>query len=135
MRQFLTVLFVILTWGLAQPVAAQQDPIRQTIQSQFDAIAADDYARAFSYASPNIKGIFGTPENFKKMVRQGYPMVAQHRSLTMLELRSVAGNLWQRIKIIDQAGNSHLLDYMMIKTPDGWQINAVQLLPSNDLAA
>lgn len=127
-------LFVFLTliWA-AVPVFAQQDPIRQTIQSQLDAIAADDYAAAFDFASPNIKGIFGDAANFEKMVRQGYPMVAEHRSVTMMELRSVAGNLWQRVQIIDQSGRAHLLDYMMVKTDDGWQINAVQLLPNTDL--
>ena len=127
-------IFLILIWG-ALPVFAQEDPIRQTIQSQLDAIAADDYAAAFDLASPNIKGIFGDALNFEAMVRQGYPMVAEHRSVTMMQLRTVAGNLWQRVQIIDQSGRAHLLDYMMVKTDQGWQINAVQLLPSNDLTA
>jgi Domain of unknown function (DUF4864) len=104
--------------------------IEGTIQSQIDAFLADDFATAFSFASPNIKGIFGTPENFGAMVTQGYPMVHRPRSVEMLELREVAGNLWQRVMVTDQAGASHLLDYMMVETPDGWQINAVQLLPA-----
>jgi hypothetical protein len=104
--------------------------IEGTIQSQIDAFVADDFATAFSFASPNIKGIFGTPENFGAMVTQGYPMVHRPRAVEMLELREVAGNLWQRVMVTDQAGASHLLDYMMVETPDGWQINAVQLLPS-----
>lgn len=104
--------------------------IEGTIQSQLDAFVADDFATAFSFASPNIKGIFGTPENFGAMVTQGYPMVHRPRDVQMQELREVAGNLWQRVTIIDQAGATHVLDYMMIETPDGWQINAVQLLPA-----
>ncbi|MFU8883362.1 MAG: DUF4864 domain-containing protein, partial [Rhodobacterales bacterium] len=28
----------------------------------------------------------------------------------------------------DGAGRIHMLDYQMIQTPEGWQINAVQLL-------
>lgn len=129
-------LFVFLTliWA-AMPVLAQQDPIRQTIQAQLDAIAADDYGAAFGFASPNIKGIFGDAANFEAMVRQAYPMVAEHKSVTMLELRTVAGNLWQRVQIVDQSGRAHLLDYMMVETDQGWQINAVQLLPNSDLAA
>jgi Domain of unknown function (DUF4864) len=104
--------------------------IEGTIQSQIDAFLADDFATAFSFASPNIKGIFGTAENFGAMVTQGYPMVHRPRSVEMLELREVAGNLWQRVLVTDQAGTSHMLDYMMVETPDGWQINAVQLLPA-----
>jgi hypothetical protein len=53
----------------------------------------------------------------------------------MLELRTVAGNLWQRVMITDVEGRTHLLDYMMVETPEGWQINAVQLLPSPDVGA
>jgi hypothetical protein len=127
-------LFGLLTAAfLALPALAQEEPIQKTIQSQLDAFQADDFARAFTFASPNIKGIFGTAENFGAMVKNGYPMVHRPAEVQMGELREVAGNLWQRVKIIDQAGRGHLLDYMMIETPEGWQINAVQLLPAPDI--
>jgi hypothetical protein len=118
---------------MSAPVLADEPrnpAIEGTIQSQIDAFLADDFATAFSFASPNIKGIFGTAENFGAMVTQGYPMVHRPRSVEMLELREVAGNLWQRVLVTDQSGTSHMLDYMMVETPDGWQINAVQLLPA-----
>jgi hypothetical protein len=104
--------------------------IEGTIQNQLNAFRADDFATAFTFASPTIKGIFGTPENFGAMVTQGFPMVHRPGNVQMLELREVAGNLWQRVLITDAAGASHVLDYMMIETPDGWQINAVQILPA-----
>jgi hypothetical protein len=118
---------------LALPAMAQEGPIRETIQSQIDAFLADDFARAFSFASPNIKGIFGTPENFGAMVKQGYPMVYRPADVQMQELREVAGNLWQRVRVVDQAGAAWFLDYMMVETAEGWQINAVQLLPAPDV--
>jgi hypothetical protein len=121
--------------GLALPAAAQEEPIRNTIQSQIDAFQADDFARAFTFASPTIKQMFGTPENFGAMVKQGYPMVYRPSSVEMQDLREIAGNLWQRVRIIDQAGAGWYLDYMMVETPDGWQINAVQLLPAPDVGA
>ena len=55
--------------------------------------------------------------------------------IRLLELREVAGNLWQRVLVTDAAGRSHLLDYQMIETDSGWQINAVQLLPAPDVSA
>lgn len=122
-----------LVLALSLPAAAQEEPIRQTIQDQMDALQADDFARAFSFASPNIKGIFGTPENFGAMVKNGYPMVYRPAEVEMLELREVAGNLWQRVRVVDQAGAAWYLDYMMIETDDGWQINAVQILPAPDI--
>jgi hypothetical protein len=125
----------VLTLLLALPAAAQEQPIQQSIQSQIDAFETDDFTRAFSFASPNIKAIFGTPENFGAMVTQGYPMVHRPSAVTMLELREVAGNLWQRVMITDQAGRIHMLDYMMVETPDGWQVNGVQLLRAPDVGA
>lgn len=129
-------LYAVLTAAcLALPAQAQEAPIQATIQSQLDAFLTDDYARAFTFASPMIKGMFGTSDNFGTMVQQGYPMVARHGAVQMLELRTVAGNLWQRVMITDTMGRTHLLDYMMIETAEGWQINAVQLLPAQDVGA
>lgn len=129
-------LYAVLTAAcLALPAQAQEAPIQTTIQSQLDAFMADDFVTAFSFASPMIKGMFGTSDNFGTMVQQGYPMVSRHGAVQMLELRTIAGNLWQRVMITDNSGRTHLLDYQMIETADGWQINAVQLLPAQDVGA
>ena len=128
--------YAVLTAAfLALPAHAQEAPIQLTIQSQLDAFMADDFARAFTFASPMIKGMFGTSDNFGTMVQQGYPMVSRHGAVQMLELRTVAGNLWQRVMITDTMGRTHLLDYQMVEAGDGWQINAVQLLPAQDVGA
>jgi hypothetical protein len=135
MRNGLGILLLVVCAFFAplRPALAQDAPIREVIQNQIDAFQADDFPRAFSFASPNIKGIFGTAENFGAMVKQGYPMVYRPAEVEMQELREIAGNLWQRVRITDQAGRGHFLDYMMIETPEGWQINAVQLLPAPDI--
>ncbi|MFN3825661.1 MAG: DUF4864 domain-containing protein [Pseudorhodobacter sp.] len=128
MRQIArAVAFILL---ISSPVAAQgtNPAITGTITGQIDALRADDFATAFSFASPTIKRLFGSAENFGAMVRQGYPMVHRPDTVRMLALREVAGAVWQRVMITDGAGRTHLLDYQMIETPEGWQINAVQLL-------
>lgn len=122
-----------LALGLALGAAAQEGPIRETIQRQIEAFRADDFARAFTFASPTIKRLFGSPENFGAMVMQGYPMVHRPAQVEMGELREVAGNLWQRVRIVDEQGRAWALDYMMVETPEGWQINAVQILPAPDV--
>lgn len=129
MRLFFASLF------LALPAAAQEAEVHTTIERQLQAFQADDFGQAFSFASPNIKSIFGTPENFGRMVTQGYPMVHRPGAVKMLDLREVAGALWQRVMITDAAGKTHLLDYQMVQTPEGWQINAVQLLQATGLGA
>lgn len=126
---FVTALF------LATAATAQEGPIRNTIQSQIDAFLADDFATAFSFASPTIKGLFGSADRFGRMVQQGYPMVHRPQTVRMLDLREVNGRLWQKVMITDQQGRTHVLDYQMIETPEGWQINGVQLLPDVGVGA
>jgi Domain of unknown function (DUF4864) len=119
----------------AFPAFAQEEPIQQTITSQFEALQADDFAAAFGLASPTIQGLFGTPENFGLMVQNGYPMVYRPSDVQMLDLREVAGALYQRVLVRDAEGRGFMLDYQMVETPDGWRINGVDLLPQPDVGA
>lgn len=136
MRQLLLSLVLLCLPVLsAQAQEARNPAIETVIQQQFDAFRAEDVGTAFSFASPNIKGMFGTPENFGRMVRDGYPMVWRPAEVQFLDLRRVAGNLWQRVMVTDQAGRTHLLDYQMVETGQGWQINGVQILPQAAVGA
>ncbi len=134
MKRFLAGMTLIHALGLG-PVQASEPDIQGVIANQVEAMRADDFASAFTYASPNIKGIFGTPERFGQMVRQGYPMVYRPKDIRFLDLRTVAGLLYQRVLVTDAEGRIHMLDYQMIETPDGWQINGVQLLKAGDVGA
>lgn len=140
MRHIIHSIAILLTtlWaGLAsaEETLAPEPGIEATIDGQIDAFLEDDFARAFTFASPNIQGMFGSSERFGQMVRQGYPMVWRPGDVQFLKLREVAGNLWQRVLIRDQAGGMHMLDYQMIETDDGWRINGVQLLQAPDVSA
>lgn len=126
MRRFLMMIGLLA--GLSGPAAAQNAAIESVIDNQIDAFLADDFARAFTFASPVIRDLFRTPENFGVMVRKGYPMVWRPADVRYLELREIGGSLWQTVQVTDADGNVHLLDYQMIPGEDGWKINAVQLL-------
>ncbi len=130
------IAFGLLTaLALVLPDVGKADPVQDTILNQIEAFRADDFATAFTFASPSIKSIFMSPENFGAMVKNGYPMVHRPGDVRMLEQRMVAGRLWQKVMITDQAGRTHVLDYQMIETPEGWQINGVQLLPEPGVGA
>lgn len=134
MRRFAFGLLTALCLALPME-AAKADPVQETILNQLEAFKADDFATAFTFASPSIKSIFMSAENFGRMVRNGYPMVHRPGSVRMLEQREISGSLWQKVMITDQSGRTHVLDYQMIQTPDGWQINGVQLLPEPGVGA
>lgn len=140
MRRFLlsAVLSAAACVAVSGAVRSEETPgsaIRGVIQSQIDAFRADDFARAFTFASPGIKRIFENPDRFGTMVREGYPMVWRPSAVEFGDLREIAGALWQRVIVTDAEGRVHVLDYQMVPAGDGWQINGVQLLRAPDVGA
>ncbi|SMO55947.1 DUF4864 domain-containing protein [Ruegeria faecimaris] len=133
MRRFM--LAVSISAGLASGAFAQNAEIEANIAGQIQAFMVDDFATAFTFASPTIQRLFGTPENFGVMVRRGYPMVWRPADVRFLELREISGALWQKVMITDGDGQIHILDYEMIPQEEGWKINGVQLLGNSDPAA
>ncbi len=138
MTRFIAVLMLSLLAAL--PLRGQESPeaqagIEGTIRGQIEAFEADDFARAFTFASPSIQRLFGTPENFGVMVRRGYPMVWRPGDVRFGELRDINGALWQKVIIQDEAGVTHVLDYRMIQQNGQWRISGVQILPQPEVAA
>lgn len=132
-RLSLCLAFALLLIAPPRAALAQEAEIQNTIRSQIDAFLADDFATAFTYASPNIRAVFGNPENFARMVTQGYPMVHRPQDVTMGEMHDEGGVLWQRVEVTDAQGKPHVLDYQMVNTPEGWKINAVDVLRAEGL--
>ncbi len=133
MSRIFARLALVLT--LALPLPALADPIQRVISDQITAFLADDFDTAFSFASPNIKRLFGSPDRFGQMVRDGYPMVHRPEEVTMLDQRPVDGRVMQRVMIRDMGGRVHMLAYQMIETEEGWQINGVQILRAPEVGA
>ncbi|MGB7318926.1 MAG: DUF4864 domain-containing protein [Planktotalea sp.] len=131
----LAVVATLLASGVAVADDAAKPAITNTIQSQLSALQKDDFEQAFTYASPMIKRMFGSPANFGAMVSQGYPMVHRPSDVRFLELREVAGALYQKVQVRDASGRIHFLDYQMIEIENGWKINGVQLLKTSELSA
>ncbi|WP_308917755.1 DUF4864 domain-containing protein [Jannaschia sp. LMIT008] len=128
------ILAALLT---AAPVAAAADEtaIRGVIDDQIAAFEADDFDGAFAYAAPNIRSLFGSPSNFGRMVRDGYPMVWRPGSVEYLGADD-RGRLWdQDVMITDDAGRLHRLRYSMVRTPDGWRIAGVRILAEPEVGA
>ncbi|AAV93775.1 DUF4864 domain-containing protein [Ruegeria pomeroyi] len=126
MRQLLFILACCV--GLVGPAQAQSDEIKAVIGNQIEAFLADDFATAFTFASPMIREIFRTPENFGSMVRNGYPMVWRPAEIRYLGLEEREGTLWQLVRVTDRQGLAHVLAYQMVNLESGWKINAVQVL-------
>jgi hypothetical protein len=124
---------LILAAALAPAAAFAQSgeagaAIREVISRQLDAFRADDLAGAF--ASPGIRGTFGDPSNFGRMVAQGYPMIRRPAGHRFGGLAPEGGRLRQRVLVTDAAGVTHAADYYMVRVEGSWRIDAVRLLPA-----
>jgi hypothetical protein len=127
------ILLIGLSAGLAsaQPASlsdADRTEIRSTIQHQEEAFARDDGAAAFGDASPMIREMFGTPEIFMDMVRQGYPMVYRPKLFDFAEVVIRDGRPTQKVRVIGPDGRRHTAWYPMMQLPDGtWRIDGCYL--------
>ena len=119
-----------------RPAAADQQAILGTIRAQLDAFQTDDGARAFSYATPQLRDLFGTPENFMAMVRGGYQPVYRPRSVEFLDARIVDGRTSQAVRFVGPDGSAVIAIYTMERQPDGsWRIAAVQLVRTDEVTS
>ncbi|MCF6445573.1 DUF4864 domain-containing protein [Nereida sp. MMG025] len=133
--RYLLVLLVAF-WG--SMASAQSDPtadIQSVIGGQLKAFQAQDVEKAWVYASPTIKMLFRDEQNFGVMVERGYPMVWNNADVRFLDLRTEDGRVWQKVRLTDRSGAVYFLDYQMIPTAQGWQINGVRVLDAPDVGA
>ena len=144
LRRFASLL---LLWAacLGAPLAAQTaeqelplaeaTAVRAVVQAQLDAFAADDAARAFSFAAPGIQAQFQTPDNFMSMVRASYPMVYRPASLAFLSPERAGELVVQKVHITDRNGARWMALYSLHRqqSPEG-RISSCIVLPVSALS-
>ena len=127
MRRFMGLVLALLAAAL--PVRADEpaDSIQAVIDSQLDALQANDLTAAFAHASPMIQSKFGTPEVFGRVVETGYPVIWRPASHEMLELIETATGRIQLVLFQDRAGRLFEAVYDMRQIDGVWRINGVYL--------
>jgi len=119
----------------ARVSAGDARAIRAVIRGQLDAFAHEDGAKAFSYASADIREQFGDAETFMEMVRSSYPVVYRPASVDFLPPTALAGEVLQQVRMADGAGRLWLARYHMEKQKDGaWRIAGCDLGPTGGTA-
>ena len=128
-----TVLAVVISICFSTSIfAGPKEDVQATLSLQLEAFLKDDFDTAFTFASPSIRSMFQTPQNFGQMVQRGYPMVWRPQKFNFLEHRQDPTGRTQDIQIIDQSGTAHYLRYFLIDTTKGWKISGVQFLDASD---
>ncbi|HEX6142413.1 MAG TPA: DUF4864 domain-containing protein [Geminicoccaceae bacterium] len=140
----ITMAVVIGAASLAGPALAEpastlssgdRASIRSVVEQQLAAFQADDGARAFGFASPDIQRMFQSPDRFMAMVRQGYRPVYRAREVQFLDLIDLGDQLAQRVLLVGPDGQVVTAYYAMERQADGtWRIDGCVLEQAPDLA-
>jgi hypothetical protein len=112
--------------------AADFRSVRAVIEAQLDAFGADDADRAFSFAAPSIRQMFGSAERFIEMVRSSYPAVYRPASVAFLVPERQGPDVVQGVHLTDRNGTLWLAVYQLQRQPDGaWRIGGCQLVEAS----
>jgi hypothetical protein len=130
-RRLLAALVLAVPLAADAQTVSRQDAaaVRKVIEAQLDAFRKDDAARAFSYATNDIRMTFGTAENFMHMVRTQYAVVYRPKSVAF-EAPVPLGDdqLIQPVRMTDAEGRAWLAAYPMQRGADGvWRTNGCQI--------
>ena len=130
--RFIAVIFIFIS---TISTADEQTDIQNTISNQLEAFASDDFTEAFTHASPGIKDIFGSVDNFSRMVKKGYPMVWRYNNFQFLKLEETPQGYSQIVRIIDKKDELFLLKYFMKNISGVWKISGVTIIQTSDFSA
>ncbi len=111
--------------------AADSKAVRAVVEAQLAAFAEDDDKRAFSYAAPSIREMFGSADRFMAMVRGSYPVVYRPAAVVFLNPEWVQGQLVQGVHLTDSSGALWLAVYQLERQPDkSWRISGCNVQAS-----
>ncbi|MCD7111619.1 DUF4864 domain-containing protein [Rhizobium sp. DKSPLA3] len=109
----------------AEPV----DNARSIIGRQIEAFLNDDAAAAYSFASPQIKGLFPSQDLFFEMVKRGYRPVYRPGNFAFGRSKVDGSTVLQEVLISGPDGKDWTALYSLTLQPDGtYKINGVQML-------
>jgi hypothetical protein len=108
----------------APPAAQDDNTVREVVQSQLQALAAQDAHKAFDLADPVLRTRFASPDEFLSNVREQYPMMlAQPASVLFLKPHSDGSTAMQKVRVTDAEGSNWVVTYLLNRQQDNqWRI-------------
>lgn len=76
--------------------------VRDVVQGQLAAFAADDAVKAFSYAAPNIRQSSVSAKQFMAMVRENYAVVYRPVSVSFFKPEKMGAGALQAVQLTDE---------------------------------
>ena len=109
--------------------------VQVVIAKQMDAFRLDDGDGAFSLASPSVRQVFESADNFMEMVRTEYGAVYRPRNYRFLKPAILDGEPVQPVEVIALDGAISIAVFSMERQPNrSWRISGCHLLESKQFA-
>lgn len=105
------------------------EAVTAVIRAQIEALRAEDFARAYSYASHRIKTEFPLAD-FEAMVRGGYGALGASASADVDEVEVKGDEAVARVSVTAPDGGRVSARYEMAREEDGWRVTGVVLGPT-----
>ena len=119
----------------AMPALAQEGDAQAVIDSQIKAFRSGAHDQAFSYATPGLRSMFGSTDNFTAMVKRGYMPIYGAREWRFGRVKSDGSKLLQEVLLTGPEGRSWVALYTMVRGEDGaWKIGGVRIVPGSELS-
>ena len=136
-RAFLALALVPLLFESSALAGDAEVKAAQTvIDGQLKAFIANDGARAYSFAAPNVKQTFPTVDLFMNMVTNGYPPVRKPQIYSFGKVQETGPtSIVQQVLIVGPDGKDYEAVYTLQQQPDGtFQITGCSLRAANSLS-
>jgi hypothetical protein len=118
-----------------RPTASDWRAIQAVIAKQIDAFRLNDGDVAFALASPKVRRVFESADNFMEMVRSEYSAVYHPRAYRFLKPTMLDGEPMQAVEVIALDGAVSIAVFSMERQPNrAWRISGCHLLESKQFA-
>ena len=103
------------------------------IEAQLAAFRANDYNKAFSFASSELQSLFA-PDEFERMVKASYPVVAQSVAADYGIAFDTGDEAVVSVRVENAAKKSVEYHYLFKKEAGAWKISGVTEIKSEGLS-
>ncbi|WP_102958376.1 DUF4864 domain-containing protein [Mangrovicella endophytica] len=116
--------------------AGDAEDVQAAISGQLGAFRAEKGEEAYSYAAPNIRQMFSSPEIFMRMVKSAYDPVYRSSNAAFGKLAIDGGVFRQEVYLTDRNGQSWIASYTLSRQPDGsMKITGCAIRKGDDVSA
>lgn len=106
---------------------AERKQVMTSIENQLKAFRADDFKEAEKYQHSSLKENFGSTDEFRAMMRRGYPQVVNYKSVSFGEARCDPKAEQVQIRVTITGKDSVVVKFVYVMLKEDGQYKVVSV--------